>query len=142
MKTWLFRLFTGKSPKRKTRPATSTCLNLEVLENRVTPTLTYHGSAILPAVQAQALYLGSDWLTNPVLNSQTNPSNPTSFDAFLTATVGGSYLTMLGKAGFTGTNPSATVGPGSATAGAIDPISRKFRGVLQLLPRRVGRARA
>jgi hypothetical protein len=41
----------------------------------------------------------------------------TSFDDFLQKTVSGSYLTMLGNAGYTG------VGAGSATTGAIDNVA-------------------
>jgi hypothetical protein len=90
---------------------------VELLEDRLTPTLTNHGGAILANVQVQALYLGSDWNSNSVLNSQT-----AVFDQFLSKTVSGSYMTMLRNAGFTGPGGSI-VGTGTSSAGAIDGVS-------------------
>jgi hypothetical protein len=38
---------------------------LECLERRDVPTVTYHGGALLPHVEVQAMYYGSDWSSNP-----------------------------------------------------------------------------
>ena len=34
---------------------------LECLDDRLVPTVTYHGGALLPHVEVQGMYLGSDW---------------------------------------------------------------------------------
>ena len=47
--------------------AASPCLRsrfqptLECLEDRLVPTVTYHGGTLLPHVEVQGMYLGSDW---------------------------------------------------------------------------------
>jgi hypothetical protein len=86
---------------------------LETLEDRVVPSLVNHGGAILPSIQAQALYLGSNWATSPIPAS--------TFDGFLATTVDGTtsapapYLAMLKNAGFNG-----VTGAGSSLAGVTD----------------------
>ena len=37
---------------------------LECLEDRLVPTVTYHGGTLLPHVEVQGMYLGSDWYNN------------------------------------------------------------------------------
>src|SRR4029077_8466471 len=44
---------------------------VERLESRALLTVTYHGGALLSAVEAQAVYLGGDWSTTPALKTQT-----------------------------------------------------------------------
>jgi hypothetical protein len=105
---------------RKNRPALSARPRLETLEDRVMPTVYNHGGPILPSVQAQAVYLGSDWQTNTFLNGETNSSH--SFDGFLQAITSGTYMDMLGNAGYTGPG-NTVVGRGSAVKGVIDPMS-------------------
>jgi len=114
------RLFQWKNQERTARRPLVR-LQMESLENRLTPSLVNHGGAILAHVQAQALYLGSDWATNDVLNKQAFGTGGQSFEDFVGKTVGGSYLSTLGKAGFTGNN--GTVGTGTAAGGVIDNLS-------------------
>src|SRR5271166_2847348 len=86
----LFGVFQGKRHKSKNRSILSVRLAVEQLEDRLTPALTNQGGPILPNVQVQAVYLGSDWVNNSTLNAQT-----TQFDAFLQTTVNSSYMDML-----------------------------------------------
>lgn len=73
--------------------------------------MTYQGGALLTNVEAQAVYLGSDWNTNASLKSQAQAT-----DQYLSALVGGSYMDMLNNAGY-------GVGRGSASSGVVDNIS-------------------
>lgn len=73
--------------------------------------MTYQGGALLTSVEAQGVYLGSDWNTNASLKTQAQAT-----DAFLATLVGGSYMDMLTNAGY-------GVGRGSATTGVTDNIS-------------------
>jgi hypothetical protein len=104
MMTWLRYLLVGK---KAARPPGRVRLELEALEDRLTPTITYHGGNLLPHVEVQALYLGSDWSTNATYNQQTR-----SLDGFLKNLVAGPYMDMLSTAGY-------GVGRGSAVAGKI-----------------------
>ncbi len=82
-------------------------LNLEALERREVPTVTPHGGSVLPSVEVQALYYGSNWYNNSSLFAQTG-----QFEDFLNKTVGGSYMDMLNNAGY-------GVGRGSFSGGKI-----------------------
>jgi hypothetical protein len=73
------------------------------------PTVTFHGGNVLPNVEAQALYLGSDWTTNSTMHNQAQ-----QFDKFLSTIVNSNYMDMLSQANY-------NVYRGSATAGAFDP---------------------
>jgi hypothetical protein len=114
MAPWLSGLFHRNSTKRTNKTFRPI---LEALEDRLTPSLVNHGGAIISNVQGQALYLGSDWSTNSTLAGQT-----TKFDSFLKATVSGSFMTMLAKAGYTGPQ-GATIGTGADTPGKVDNVS-------------------
>jgi hypothetical protein len=70
--------------------------------------VSYFGGNVLPHVEAQALFLGSDWSTVPADAAQA-----ATLDAFLKDATGGSYLDALTRAGY-------GVGRGSASAGAVD----------------------
>lgn len=82
-------------------------LALETLEERVVPAVTYHGGALMSQVEVQALYYGADWSNNTTLYNQTG-----YLEGFLDSLVHGSYMDMLGKAGY-------GVGRGSFNAGRI-----------------------
>ena len=43
------------------RPRSRFLPTLERLEDRLVPTVTYHGGTLLPHVEVQGMYLGSDW---------------------------------------------------------------------------------
>jgi hypothetical protein len=84
-------------------------LNLEALEDRLVPTITNHGGALLPHVEVQAMYFGQDWMYS--LNVQKN-----QLDNFLGNIVNSSYMDMLQNAGY-------GVGRGSASPSTIDGAS-------------------
>lgn len=97
----------GTSRRRKKSRGT----RLEALEARKLPTVTYHGGDLLTNVEAQAVYLGSQWSTNSSLQAQAQ-----SIDQFLASVVNGPYMDMLTNAGY-------GVGRGTASAGADDNIT-------------------
>ena len=81
------------------------------LEPRALLTVTYHGGALLTAVEAQPVYLGGDWSTTAALNTQTGQINQ-----FVSTLVNSPYMDMLSNAGY-------KVGRGTETAGAIDNVA-------------------
>ncbi len=84
---------------------------LECLEGRLVPTVTYHGGALLPHVEVQGLYLGSDWYYNGTYYNQTAQFE--NFNRFLPQS---SYMDMLTGLGY-------GVGRGSTSAGTIDTLA-------------------
>jgi hypothetical protein len=82
-------------------------LQVEALEDRQVPTISFFGGKLLPQVQAQALYLGNEF-SSPPASAET-----ATLDAFLQDLTSGPYLQALARAGY-------SVGPGSAVAGAVD----------------------
>jgi len=84
---------------------------VEQLESRKLLTFTFHGGALLANVEAQAVYLGSDWKTSTALQSQAAAT-----DQYLATLVQSPYMDMLTNAGY-------NVGRGTATAGAVDNIA-------------------
>jgi hypothetical protein len=98
MKRWWHAL---RVPARPARP------QLERLEDRLVPTVTYHGGVLLPHVEVQALYYGSDWVQSSYY-PQTG-----QLEGFLQSVVGGTYMDMLTTAGY-------GVGRGTHTPGQID----------------------
>jgi hypothetical protein len=93
-------------PRRSSDPATRFRPTLEALEERTVPTVVYNGGPLLPAVEVQALYYGSDWATS------TYQPQTTQTDNFLSFIVNSSYMDMLTNAGY-------NVGRGSEDPGAI-----------------------
>ncbi len=106
-------LFTQPKSRRVRRiPSSFTApVHVEMLESRQLLTVTFHGGAVLQSVEAQAVYLGSDWQTTSSLTTQTG-----QFDTYLTTLVSGQYMDMLKNAGY-------GVGRGTSTTGSIDNIS-------------------
>jgi hypothetical protein len=93
------------SHRSTTRP------RIEALEDRTVPTgVSYHGGPVLPHVEVQAMYYGSEWASDPSLSAQQ-----ASLDSFLNGLVTGPYMDMLSKAGY-------KVGKGSADAGIVDNV--------------------
>ncbi len=82
---------------------------LELLEPRLQPAVTYHGGALLTHVEAQAVYLGSDWQSSA---GQTQAHN---LDGFVGYVVNSPYFDALTNAGY-------GVGRGTASAGAVLPV--------------------
>src|SRR5439155_18924175 len=106
----------GKSQTIRTRAPRPNRPALESLEGRQLMTVTYHGGAVLPHVEVQGLYLGSDWLNNSSYNQQTG-----ALDGFLGNVVNSSYTDTLTNAGY-GT------GRGTSSPGIIatDSINNSF----------------
>jgi hypothetical protein len=84
---------------------------LEALEDRLVQTVTYHGGALLPHVEVQGLYLGSDWYYNSTYHNQT-----AQFEAFNRFLPQSSYTDLLSQLGY-------GVGRGSTSAGTIDLLA-------------------
>jgi hypothetical protein len=104
---WLRGLFSKRArAQRLTR--TTTAPRLECLEDRLTPAVVYHDGALLPNVEAQAVYLGSDWSDNPTLHSQVQ-----YVEGFLQYIVNSPFMDMLTRAGY-------RVGPGTFDQGRVD----------------------
>jgi hypothetical protein len=101
----------GRRIRRRQLPQTSAVpADVERLESRALLSVTYHGGALLPAVEAQAVYLGSDW-SGASLSPQTS-----TIDTFVSTIVNSPYMDMLTNAGY-------KVGRGTASAGAIDSVT-------------------
>src|SRR5438477_3509744 len=67
----------------------------ERLEPRQLLTVTFHGGQLLSSVEAQGVYLGSDWNTNSTLTSQA-----IALDNYLSYLVQSPYMDMLNQAGY------------------------------------------
>jgi Bacterial Ig-like domain (group 3) len=100
----------GRAPRRPHQPGRQVRRRpeLEPLEERQTPTVTYYGGNLLPHVEAQAVYYGNEWSSVPAVAAQT-----ATLDAFLKDLTGGAYMDALTRAGY-------GVGRGTASAGAVD----------------------
>jgi hypothetical protein len=81
---------------------------LESLEARENPTVNYFGGNLLTNVEAQPVYYGSAWSSDPTTQAYT--------DSFLKDVTGGAYVDALTRAGY-------GVGRGTATDGIVDPVS-------------------
>lgn len=84
---------------------------VETLESRALLTVTYHGGALLPHVETQAVFLGSQWATSSSLQTQE-----TQINQYLATIVNSSYMDMLTNAGY-------NVGRGTSAAGATDNLT-------------------
>src|SRR3954447_4469791 len=78
----------------------------ERLEAREVFNATYHGGALIPHVEAQAVFLGSQWTSNTTLQAES-----TAIDNFLGYAVQSPYMDMLTDAGY-------NVGQGTYSTGA------------------------
>ncbi|MBW8883559.1 MAG: fibronectin type III domain-containing protein [Planctomycetia bacterium] len=74
-------------------------------------TVTYHGGALLTHVEAQPIFMGSDWATNSSLVSTTS-----SLNTYVGYLVNSNYMDMLTTAGY-------NVGRGTSTSGATLSLS-------------------
>ena len=90
------------------RPLGAGC---ERLESRDLLAVTFHGGQLLQNVEAQAVYLGSDWKTSAPLKNQT-----AAVDQFMSYLVQSPYMDMLTQAGY-------GVGRGTATTGVVSDIN-------------------
>jgi hypothetical protein len=83
---------------------------LECLEDRQVPTVTYHGGWVLPHVEVQGMYLGSDWYNYSTYYNQTAQFE--NFNGYLPQS---SYMDLLNQLGY-------GVGRGSTSGGTIDTV--------------------
>lgn len=81
--------------KRETAAIYSVAAEVEQLESRELLTITFHGGALIPNVEAQNIFLGSDWSTNNALKTQSG-----NLDAFTSMFVQSKYMDMLTVAGY------------------------------------------
>lgn len=105
----------GRNPRRcrqqRTSPYTALSAYVEQLESRELLSYTYHGGALIPNVQAQAIYLGSDWTTKHGLNVQGG-----NLDQFISTMVASKYVDGLTLAGY-------NVFRGTSTKGVFDNVT-------------------
>jgi hypothetical protein len=94
----------------RSRPRSRFLPTLECLEDRLVPTVTYHGGALLPHVEVQGMYLGSDWYNSSTYYNQTAQFE--NFNRFLPQS---SYMDLLTQLGY-------GVGRGSTSPGTIDRL--------------------
>ena len=107
LRQWIADQARPGRPRRTATRRNHSRPSFESLEGRQLMTVTYHGGAVLPHVEVQALYYGSDWFNNSTYYSQTG-----YLEGFLNNIVHGSYMDMLNKDGY-------GVGRGSFDAGKI-----------------------
>jgi hypothetical protein len=86
---------------------------VEKLESRVLLTVTYNGGDIITNVNAQAVFLGSQWAQSGNTTLQTQESQ---INTFLATIVNSSYMNMLTNAGY-------GVGLGTSTKGVVDSVT-------------------
>jgi hypothetical protein len=110
MSPLLKALFQKRSEKNQ-KSRSSVRPELECLEQRWVPAVTYHGGSLLTNVEVQGLYVGDQWSSNATLNSQTG-----YLEGFLSNVANSSYMDALANAGY-------GVGRGSSTGGKISLAS-------------------
>jgi hypothetical protein len=102
---------TGNNPRRlrqlRTNPVSTIAAEVQRLESRELLTVTFHSGALLTNVEAQAVYLGSDWKNNASLQTQAG-----KLDQFVATIVQSAYMDALNQAGY-------GVGRGTANSGVI-----------------------
>jgi hypothetical protein len=100
----------GHGSRRVRRPTngwSKVAAQVEQLESRQLLAVTFHGGALLTKVEAQAVYLGSDWQNNASLHSQA-----AQLDQFVATIVQSAYMDALNSAGY-------GVGRGTASTGVV-----------------------
>src|SRR5262245_6092682 len=92
---WLKRWFDRRAERVPNHPRATFRPQVETLEERQVPTVYYSGGNLLPHVEAQALYYGSEWSTVPTYSAQS-----ATLDTFLKGITGGTYMDALTRAGY------------------------------------------
>jgi hypothetical protein len=93
------------------RPRSRFLPAVECQEDRLVPTVTYHGGALLPHIEVQGMYLGADWYNSGTYYNQT--AQLESFNRFLPQS---SFMDLLTQLGY-------GVGRGSTSPGTIDRLA-------------------
>jgi hypothetical protein len=91
--------------------------HVETLESRQLLTVTFHGGALLPNVEAQAVFLGASWQSNAALQTQKVQLN-----AFLSGLVQSKFMDGLTLAGY-------NVYRGTSSAGVTDGVTFGKKGI-------------
>jgi hypothetical protein len=94
----------NKSAKSSTKSTVK--LAVMRMEDRLTPTVGYYGGGVLPNVEVQNLYLGSDW------NQSANMATASKLDGYTSYLVGSPFMSTLYYAGY-------KVSTGTASPGRI-----------------------
>ncbi|HLJ09983.1 MAG TPA: fibronectin type III domain-containing protein [Planctomycetaceae bacterium] len=104
--------------RARSNPFFNVAAQIEELESRQLPTVTFHGGALLANVEAQPVYFGSDWKATAALSAQAG-----QLGQFVSTIVNSPYMDMLSNAGY-------HVGRGAFSAGvAADIALNKTSGV-------------
>jgi hypothetical protein len=103
--------FKGRGSRRLRRrsmnPFSTIAAEVEQLESRQLLSVTFHGGAVLSAVETQAVYLGTDWQNNASLRTQAG-----QLDQFVKTIVNSPYMDGLTQAGY-------GVGRGTSSGGVL-----------------------
>ncbi len=109
---WLTKFFSRRlQVSRPARPARRSRLEVESLEDRLVPTVTFGGGSVLSNVEVQGVYLGANWQSPNSLATQQG-----QIETFLNSIVSGPYMQMLSNAGY-------GVGFGTTVQGVNDPMA-------------------
>src|SRR5436309_4439089 len=84
------RLFIGRSRKRRSLAKRPVRCWVERLEAREVFNATFHGGALIPHVEAQAVFLGGQWTGSTTLETESD-----TIDKFLGYLVQSPYMDML-----------------------------------------------
>src|SRR5712691_10571537 len=110
--SWFTRWFGKRSRAAKvSRRPSMARLQVERLERREVPTVSYYGGNLLPHVEAQALFLGNGWTSSAALTTQAATLNTSLIDI-----TSGAYMDALTRAGY-------GVGRGTAAPGYLDNLA-------------------
>ncbi len=107
----------AQSRRRETGGRAIITAHVETLESRQLLTVTYHGGALLPNVEAQAVYLGTSWQSNAALQTQKG-----QIDTFVSGLVQSKFMDGLTLAGY-------NVYRGTSSAGVIDGVTFGKKGI-------------
>jgi hypothetical protein len=91
----LLQRLLGKRSEVKggTRRQSAVRLQLETLEDRQVPSVSFHGGSVIPHAQVTNVYYGQDW------SQQANQSDIQNLNQFTKTITGSSYMSMLGEYG-------------------------------------------
>src|SRR5260221_571967 len=100
----------ARSRRKETGWLATVAAQVEQLESRQLLTVTFHGGALLPNVEAQAVYLGASWQSNASLQTQKG-----QIETFVSGLVRSKFMDGLTLAGY-------NVYRGTSSAGVIDGV--------------------
>jgi hypothetical protein len=109
--------YARRSGRRETGGRAFIAAQVETLESRQLLSVTYHGGALLPNVEAQAVYLGASWQSNPSLQTQKG-----QIETFVSGLVQSKFMDGLTLAGY-------NVYRGTSSAGVIDSVTFGKKGI-------------